>query len=226
MGVPELSSASPDLPFRWLGGRLCLDYANTVAWSAGSDPAAPAVERPEYERFTEYARLVGWGQAAGTLSDGEAETLLLQRAEHPAVARAALYDAVVLRAALHGMFVDLIGGRVADPSALATLNAMVARSLSHRRLVPAGKGLAWTWTSDEADLDRPLWPVALSAADLLVSDDLYRVRQCAGDDCGFLFLDTGRGPGRRWCDMAHCGNRAKARRHYQRIHGVERDSVK
>src|SRR5437588_8514734 len=134
MDVPNMASASPDLPFRWLGGRLCLDYANTVAWSAGPDTAAPAVERPEYERFTQYSRLVAWGRDAGALSDSEAEALLHQGAEHPAVAQAALRDAVVLRAALHSILVDLTAGRAADLSTLAKLNTTLTRALSHRLL--------------------------------------------------------------------------------------------
>lgn len=31
-------------------------------------------------------------------------------------------------------------------------------------------------------------------------------------DCGWLFLDSTRNASRRWCDMAACGNRAKAKR--------------
>jgi predicted RNA-binding Zn ribbon-like protein len=166
--------------------------------------------------------LVAWGREAGALSESEAEELLRRGAEQPAAAQSALHDAVVLRAALHGIFVDLIEDDAPEPSVLGTFNAMLTRALSHRRLVAAGSGLSWGWTVGAAELDRPLWPVALSAAELLVSDELRRVRQCAGNDCGFLFLDAGRGPGRRWCNMAHCGNRAKARRHYQRTRGVER----
>lgn len=56
--------------------------------------------------------------------------------------------------------------------------------------------------------------LALSLFDLLRSEDLGRLRECAG--CSHLFIDHGRGPGRRWCDMARCGNRAKAAAFRQR----------
>jgi predicted RNA-binding Zn ribbon-like protein len=49
---------------------------------------------------------------------------------------------------------------------------------------------------------------ALSLEDLLRSDELARVRQCKR--CTWLFVDRGRGVGRRWCAMRTCGNRAKA----------------
>ena len=64
--------------------------------------------------------------------------------------------------------------------------------------------------------DRMLWPVTRSAAELLVSGELSRVRTCANDTCGWLFMDTSKNRSRRWCDMNDCGNRAKARRHYAR----------
>ena len=40
---------------------------------------------------------------------------------------------------------------------------------------------------------------------------------CDGDGCAWLFIDTSKNRTRRWCDMAICGNRAKARRHYAKI---------
>lgn len=64
--------------------------------------------------------------------------------------------------------------------------------------------------------DAPLWPVARSAGDLLVEGDPRRVRVCAGERRGWLFLDTSKSGSRRWCSMEGCGNRAKARQHYAR----------
>ena len=49
--------------------------------------------------------------------------------------------------------------------------------------------------------------LALALLDLLQRDDLDRLRECPR--CTHLFLDHGRGQGRRWCSMARCGNRAK-----------------
>jgi predicted RNA-binding Zn ribbon-like protein len=58
--------------------------------------------------------------------------------------------------------------------------------------------------------------VARSAAELLTSRELSGLRECAGYDCGRLFMDGTKNRSRRWCDMASCGNRAKGRRHYER----------
>jgi predicted RNA-binding Zn ribbon-like protein len=65
-------------------------------------------------------------------------------------------------------------------------------------------------------MDQMLWPVARSAAELLTSERAGRVRECASETCSWLFLDGSRNGRRKWCDMASCGNRAKARRYYAR----------
>ena len=61
-------------------------------------------------------------------------------------------------------------------------------------------------------------PAVLAAANLL---DLLetapdRVKHCENPDCALWFFDTTRNGTRRWCSMAACGNRMKARRHYRR----------
>lgn len=64
--------------------------------------------------------------------------------------------------------------------------------------------------SADAGLPAPVYAVAWSASELLVSPALGRVRACPGSSCGWLFLD--RAGRRRWCTMSTCGNRSKARR--------------
>ncbi|MDA3627104.1 CGNR zinc finger domain-containing protein [Saccharopolyspora oryzae] len=43
-----------------------------------------------------------------------------------------------------------------------------------------------------------------------------RLRPCANDECQLFLLDRSRANRARWCSMATCGNREKARRHYER----------
>jgi predicted RNA-binding Zn ribbon-like protein len=54
--------------------------------------------------------------------------------------------------------------------------------------------------------------VVESAAESMVRGELARVRRCGGSRCSVVFLDSTRNGRRRWCDMAVCGNRAKAAR--------------
>jgi predicted RNA-binding Zn ribbon-like protein len=205
-----------DLPFRWLGGSLCLDYSNTVAWLSGSRGREVGRPRLEYERLTRYERLAQWAQAARIVSEPEEEAFLTAARAEPRAAESALQSAKDLREAIHRLFVILARTGTVDLPSLDPLNAVLQRALPHRSLAGTGDRLTWTWELPRDDPESLLWPVALDAAGLLTSEDVSRVRQCSGDDCGFLFLDRGRGPGRRWCNMAHCGNRAKVRRYYRR----------
>jgi predicted RNA-binding Zn ribbon-like protein len=50
-------------------------------------------------------------------------------------------------------------------------------------------------------------------------DDRFRI--CANDTCRWIFYDESRSGQRRWCDMATCGNQAKARRHRERAKQAE-----
>ena len=58
--------------------------------------------------------------------------------------------------------------------------------------------------------------LALATWRLLQHEDRRRLRQCRDDDCGWLFLDRTKNGSRVWCSSADCGNRTRARRHYQR----------
>ncbi|MDM9629234.1 CGNR zinc finger domain-containing protein [Rhizobium sp. S152] len=55
---------------------------------------------------------------------------------------------------------------------------------------------------------------AHSALRLVSMPEPERMKICG--NCGWLFLDRSKNRSRAWCDMAVCGNRAKANRHYRR----------
>lgn len=99
----------------------------------------------------------------------------------------------------------------AGESELVALNRILSRAGGKRGLRPTVRGYGWGWLSDEVDeLPRLLWPIAWSAARLLDSPDLARLKAC--DGCGRLFLDGSRNRSRRWCDKGGCGNRANVAR--------------
>ena len=81
-------------------------------------------------------------------------------------------------------------------------------------IVPADDGYALACLAVEP-LKRIFCEVVHSTAKLLLSNQPERVKQCR--ECGWLFYDTTRNLSRRWCDMQTCGNKAKARRHYERV---------
>jgi predicted RNA-binding Zn ribbon-like protein len=191
--------------FKFAGGRPCLDFTNTFS-GRRADPT---------ERLLTYRDLAAWGRQADALNDEEARRLTRIAAQHPLDAARTLSEAVALRDALYRIFSAVIDGSTAAEADLMILNRALSRALDQQRIVSRPQGFAWEWAAGDR-LDRMLWPVLRSAADLLVSDDVHRVRRCASESCDWLFLDASRNRSRRWCDMRDCGNRAKARRYYAR----------
>jgi predicted RNA-binding Zn ribbon-like protein len=100
---------------------------------------------------------------------------------------------------------------------LAIINCAVTEMLSHSILVSKGNNFVWDWDSNRNNLDFILWPIVRSTTELMTSEALQRVGQCADETgCGWLFWDSSRNKSRRWCDMQDCGNRAKALRFYKK----------
>jgi predicted RNA-binding Zn ribbon-like protein len=59
--------------------------------------------------------------------------------------------------------------------------------------------------------------VLVAIAAVAVADGSWsRLKICPGHDCGWAFYDASRNRSGRWCSMAVCGGRAKARKHYHR----------
>jgi predicted RNA-binding Zn ribbon-like protein len=198
-------AAANEYVFQFTGGRLCLDFANTVGGRRDS---------PQ-EHLNHYEDLVAWGRQAGVLRDADARHLLRLAVQRPRDAARTLAEAIALREALFRIFSSVNDGAPASAD-LDVLDAALSRALTHLRIVPGSRGFEWSWAAEEDALDRMLWPVVRSAADLLASDEVFRVGRCAGQNCDWLFLDASRNHSRRWCDMRDCGNREKARRYYAR----------
>jgi predicted RNA-binding Zn ribbon-like protein len=103
------------------------------------------------------------------------------------------------------------------PEDMHLLNAALARALAHVRLDATAQGCVRVWAGNGDHLDRMLWPVLRSAMDILTNaEERERIHKCESPTCDWLFLDTSRNRSRRWCNMQSCGNRAKARRYYER----------
>lgn len=191
--------------FDFLGGRLAIDFVNTVS---GKRLLAPI------ERLKDYGDLLSWAEQIGIV--GAARTKALRRAarERPRDAEAAFARAKELREALFRIFSAVAAHERPNGADLELFNRELADAFSHLRVAEGSDGFAWSFC-DEEQLVSVLWPVARSAADVLMKDDPARVRMCeAADGCGWLFYDETRNRTRRWCSMKDCGNRAKARRHY------------
>ncbi len=192
------------------GGALCLDFANTVLKRNQPGEAK--------DELSNYARLVGFAKQTKLLSSARADLLRQRASLSPTAASRVLPAAVKLREAIYRVFSSLAGGEPAASRDVELLDQFAIEAWRNRRLMPTSQGgYHWQWKAEQVrNLDQMLWPIALSAARLLTSDRLHSVRECAADDCAWLFLDESRNHSRRWCDMRVCGNREKARLHYHR----------
>ena len=181
-------------------GGLCAAFVNTVS--------------PKRRALKTYADLLAWAERHGVVAAAAAaEELGRAAAERPVDAALALHRALGLRALLERIFLALVAQGRPDPADVEAVNAGLA--CAQRRIVPTAGGYRWVWCHrPDNDLEAPLWPVLLSAAELLTSKYLKSVRRCAGRGCDLLFVDRTRGKPRKWCSDKSCGERTRACRRY------------
>ncbi len=182
-----------------------LEFTNTLSWDP-NDPVAG-------ERFGSYQQLLEWSLDRGLVSRKIHGLLTDRAAQRPDEAAAMCRKAIELRAAIYAIFISYIEDDV-TPSAESVAVFDAALAVLPLRIILSKTGADWDWTASGDDFSALISPVVWSAASLLTSPNLAMLRRCAGDRCGWLFVDESRRHNRKWCDMRDCGNRAKARRHY------------
>lgn len=109
-----------------------------------------------------------------------------------------------LREAAYGVLSAIAAGRRPPREDALTVEMAIKSALTDAQLSYGGSTPCWT----PGPLGGLHDALALSLSALLQSSEISRLRECRR--CTHLFLDRGRGPGRRWCAMARCGNRSKA----------------
>jgi predicted RNA-binding Zn ribbon-like protein len=189
-----------------IGGEACLELVNT-----GSARSSP----PFKEKLHGYGDLVTLAERTELLDAAAAKRLRREAEARPERAAEVLERARVLREAVYRAFTAMTEGGTPTEADLDVIAEEAAGAAAARRLVAGAGSCDYVW-SDDGRLDRPLWPLALSASELATSERMERVKECAADNCNWLFYDASRNRSRRWCDMRDCGNRAKVRRFRKR----------
>jgi predicted RNA-binding Zn ribbon-like protein len=196
-----VTSAAGQLDLR--GGHPVIDFVNTVAWRGD------AARRIDY--LVDYVDVMAWCRHSGVLSGTEADGLIRAMSSDKAAAQRVLARAKRLRESLHALWTG------DAPSALSAITEAYVIALRHRELRPVDDRVAWVdlVTTVHSPVDR----LAVEAVDVITELPLGRVKQCDDSACGWLFLDSSHRQNRRWCSAADCGNRDRARRHYERSRG-------
>lgn len=202
---------------------LCLDLLKTRGWES-RDRDDDVLDAP--------VRFFAWARKRRLLSSSEARLLRAAVRDDAESLDGALATVRELRGILYRIFDRVADGELPEGSELRALEDYLEASAQTLALgLDAEGGVSWQWTDRDVPLTdtayeklgdalarRIIGAVARSAADLLTSGELDRVKVCDAHDCGWFFVDVSRNRSRRWCDMAGCGNRDKARR-YRARHG-------
>ena len=183
-------------------GALCVTFVNTGSAKRKS--------------LATYDDLLAWGVETRVLADSNSRRLASAAAEHPGKAVDVVRRAGTLCDRLRRIFFTLAAGEKPADDDFGPFNVELRRVMAFRELVVTSGGYRWSWGDAEIDdLDRMLWPVLLSAADLLTSRDRVKVRQCEQDDCDLFFVARGGGRPRKFCSGS-CGSRSSSKRYYHR----------
>lgn len=204
--MSELSRNLEDIEL--VGGHPAVDFVNTAgAWNAD--------ERGDYlGTFDDFLR---WNEKVDLMGPNGLRNLRATPAKNQAHA---LAEVRRLRQSLHAILAARAAGEVLDRAALEHLNDIIRETADWRRLAADEdtqyRDICCLWDFTGAPAIAALGPVAWKAAELLELGDLKRLKECPGENCGWLFLDTSKNRSRQWCSMRTCGNAAKVKRFRQR----------
>ncbi|MGC0376971.1 CGNR zinc finger domain-containing protein [Streptomyces sp. SAI-229] len=192
MALGTVTAASYELRFDT--GRVCLDLLATT------HPG---------ERLGSVEVLRAWITGSGLVPAGTA--LAHADASWPVAFRE-----------LRGWLAPLVRGRPAPgvrsyDLALARINELARAAPPVPRAVPGEGGVLVRRLDGPPGREALLAAVARDAVELL-TDPVARggLRQCEGDNCPIVYVDTSRGRRRRWCSSEVCGNRERVARHRRR----------
>jgi predicted RNA-binding Zn ribbon-like protein len=185
---------------QFFGGRVVLDFANTLDWRTSKNPQ---------ELIPNYEALLKWSARRGTLATAAIGRLRAHAADRQDAAQSVMAEAYSLRAEIWRAAESLRGGEAID---LKPINRVLATLPRQPRLIPhAGM---YVYDLKGSGIREPLWPVLWSLTALLASWDSTRVGCCQAEGCGWFFVDESPNRSRLWCSSEVCGNRERARRAY------------
>ncbi|WP_280183574.1 CGNR zinc finger domain-containing protein [Nocardia cyriacigeorgica] len=173
--------------FRFDAGAVCLDFAHT-----GGEG-----EYAKFESLHEPADLAQW----------LAEPPLSALPAAPVTADE-LTEAKALRQAIWVVAHARADGRPLPVDAVATINRAATPTPLTPELAMDGATAGW---AAPVRATQALSTLARETIELLTGPLASRIRECAGDNCPLVFVDTSRPGARRWCAMERCGNRHKLR---------------
>jgi len=195
-----MATSTFDMPLS--GGHPALDFANTVDSRRG---------RWGPDLLRSYDDIIVLAKRVSLIDNAKALELSALAEEHPRKAAAALKEAVRLREAIYALFLSEDANNRYPPEALEIVREKAQRARGRQVLTSTEAG--YRWLQPLTDLTDLAGLFALAAAELIIGRGNRRlIRECKGDNCGWLFLDTSKNGRRLWCSDATCGTHERVKR--------------
>jgi predicted RNA-binding Zn ribbon-like protein len=193
------------------GERPSLNFINTIDWRLNTQKYRDALES--------YSDLLAFALRLNILSIPTYTELHEKARTSPSIAMRSLADAIAFRNALTSIIDDIAHSSTPNqsihpkPEAVAIFEAARRKAHESESLVWHEDRLVLCSNPEGEGLDLPWLALVRDAEDLFRSSLASRVRVCAAEGCGWVFLDLSKNGTRRWCSMKLCGNREKASRY-------------
>lgn len=172
-----------------------------------------------HEHLANLDDALNWFVDRGVIHREGADRARAQVTSQPAAADRDLARVHAVRQALREVAEAIAEHRVPSGGSLEVVNrALRARQIIE--LVASADGCSVDHRHVGDPVDDALARLAEPLVTELTAGHPERIRICASETCEWVFYDTSRTGRRRWCDMATCGNRAKAARHRARAKGA------
>ena len=156
------------------------------------------------EELSHPAVLGAWLEAHQLMESGEA------------VSEADLRHAIAVREAIRGVIGANTGGKV-YPLDVATMNEAATASRLRARFGADGKARL---EPEAGGVEGAMGRVVAAVFTAMADDDWSRLKLCSSPTCRWVLYDSSRNRSSRWCTMATCGNRQKARRFRERARSI------
>ncbi|MBO9436404.1 CGNR zinc finger domain-containing protein [Ruegeria sp. R13_0] len=179
----------------FVGGHLALDFLNTVG-DTDKSRAKNLITSPDV--------LMDWVAASG-LEDSDAIGIPPSQKD--------LETLIGFRELSHRVLSASLDNNTTEPDDIRTFETQIKCSMARAHLDLGTTPARWIATCSDSHywIDR----FVLLVERFLSSPEVAKLRQCEG--CSWFFLNSGRGRGRRWCNMSTCGNRHKVAAYRKRI---------
>jgi predicted RNA-binding Zn ribbon-like protein len=190
------------IPRDIIGGNFALDLVNTVSgWNYDPEDWVPDI-----------ASFLVWAQLCCVLDKREKHEAARRADASPTAAERVLASVKELRFALWALMDSLEHRKPAKPGDLSVIDEWVRRLALSEQVIVRRNKLDFAFNRDISVLELPALRVTAAALSLLKNPPVARIKTCPGLNCGWKFVDHSKNRSRRWCDMAVCGNLAKARK--------------